>query len=366
MQSLLGQFFTRIKGSQEDIASEGLVYILQHSKTARVALNKIVKADINLDLGDLNFSTQNCGDKLERPDITGYDSDGNKVLIIEAKFWASLTDNQPLAYFNLLHENSVLIFICPTLRVRPLYDELLKRINLAQLKITQSHITNAITFEFNKHLVVKTWDEILGTIRHHLVQDNEQTMISDIDQIIGLCNTIDNNSFLPIQSDDLSPKYAKRINAYADLVDKVVHELIKRGVVNINGLKATGQKYSYIRYFKTDKLGISLSLKFDLWAEHADTPFWVSFKEVISAQSWSMTNEFGKNCKTVASELGYTIHETNSREIYFALFPPIDKMEDLVINDLTEQIIKLIVNLEETGYTSPAGVLIQNKSLDNN
>jgi hypothetical protein len=31
MASLLGQFYSRIKGSQEDIDSEGLAYILQRS-----------------------------------------------------------------------------------------------------------------------------------------------------------------------------------------------------------------------------------------------------------------------------------------------------------------------------------------------
>jgi hypothetical protein len=31
MQSLLGQFYNRIKGSQEDIASESLTYILKKS-----------------------------------------------------------------------------------------------------------------------------------------------------------------------------------------------------------------------------------------------------------------------------------------------------------------------------------------------
>ena len=39
MASLLGQFFSKIKGSQEDIASEGIVYILESSKSARDAIN---------------------------------------------------------------------------------------------------------------------------------------------------------------------------------------------------------------------------------------------------------------------------------------------------------------------------------------
>ena len=82
MQSLLGQFYSRIKGSQEDIASEGLTYVLQRSKSARLAINKIIKSDCDLDLEDLTFSTQKSGDNLERPDISGYDTKGKEVLIL--------------------------------------------------------------------------------------------------------------------------------------------------------------------------------------------------------------------------------------------------------------------------------------------
>jgi hypothetical protein len=39
MESLLGQFYTRIKGSQEDIASESLTYILQRSVKAKNTIN---------------------------------------------------------------------------------------------------------------------------------------------------------------------------------------------------------------------------------------------------------------------------------------------------------------------------------------
>ena len=35
MPSLLGQFFSKIKGSQEDIASNGIAYILNSSELAR-------------------------------------------------------------------------------------------------------------------------------------------------------------------------------------------------------------------------------------------------------------------------------------------------------------------------------------------
>ena len=77
-----------------------------------------------------------------------------------------------------------------------------------------------------------------------------KTEFSDIDQIIGLCSAIDNESFLPLQSEDLSPGIARRNNSYYDLTDKVVDELKKRGFANTRSLKATPQKYGYTRYFR--------------------------------------------------------------------------------------------------------------------
>ena len=108
MESLLGQFYTRIKGSQEDIASEGLTYSL----AARQALNRVIQTDSGLTFGDISYSSQSIGENLERPDISGIDKDGKEVVLLEAKFWAALTNNQPVGYLNRLGDNTVLLFIC--------------------------------------------------------------------------------------------------------------------------------------------------------------------------------------------------------------------------------------------------------------
>lgn len=345
MRSLLGQFYSRIKGSQEDIASEGLTYILQQSISARNAINKIVKSDFGLEFGNMSYSTQNAGDKLERPDISGYDNDGNEVLIMEAKFWAALTENQPVEYLNRLLPKGVLMFICPTLRVRPVFDELVKRINAVSLVHTIDYQSHAITIDETRHIIVKTWNEILGTIKNRLVQDNEQLLISDVDQIIGFCDTIDSNAFLPLQSDDLSPKHARRINSYNDIVDKVVNVLIGHKIVSTPNLKASSKKSGYIKYMKSNHLGMCFNISYEYWASYADTPFWISFKDPASVP-WTMPKELIKACKTVASQLSYTFYEVKNREVFFALFPLLDKTEDLVIKDLAEQIIKLIDSLE--------------------
>jgi hypothetical protein len=177
------------------------------------------------------------------------------------------------------------------------------------------------------------------------VQNNELLLISDVDQIIGFCDTIDSNAFLPLQSDDLSPKYAKRIKSYYDLIDKVVDELKKRGFADTIGLKMTAQRFGYTGYLHIKQFGVSLNLDFDSWAESADTPFWLGVQHITSDKKWAMTNELRKECKKTAPQLGYIIDETDNEEIFFALFPPFDKTEDTVISSLADQIIKLIKHL---------------------
>jgi hypothetical protein len=341
MASLLGQFYTRIKGSQEDIASEGLTYILQRSASARQALSKIIQLESGLTFEDINYITQNVGEKLERPDISGIDKKGKEVVILEAKFWASLTDNQPIEYLSRLSPNSILIFICPTLRVRPVFDELHMRLNKANVSFQINNSQHSFILENNKNLIVKTWQEILGTIRLHIAQDNEQLLLSDIDQIIGLCETIDNNSFLPYQSEDFAPGIAKKINSYYDIADKVIDELKKRKIANTSNLNATPQKYGYTRYFKIYNMGLALNVRFDIWERVADTPFWLNIKD----DKWVQNERIKVELKNIATKNDTIYYESNKREFYLPIFPLLDKTEDLVINDIAEKIIQITCEL---------------------
>jgi hypothetical protein len=210
MQSLLGQFYNRIKGSQEDIASEGLVYILKQSLESRKVINQIVKVNTDLTFSDLSFQTQNVGKDLERPDISGKDETGKEVLLIEAKFWASLTHNQPNGYLKRLKDNTVLFFLVPTLRTRTVFEEVKSRIleEYQDLEIDTENLKILIKSS-NKHIFIKSWNEVLNSIKSKIEQTNNITLLSDLNQIIGLCETIDQNSFQPITDEDLSPKIPK-------------------------------------------------------------------------------------------------------------------------------------------------------------
>ena len=338
MQSLLGQFYNRIKGSQEDVASESLTYILKKSVRTRQAINQIINQNTGLKFTDLHYQTQKTGVKLEKPDISGTDKNGKEVLLIEAKFWASLTDNQPNGYLDRLSENTLLMFLAPTLRVRAIYDEVLRRVkenNSIEIKTDIENFKIKIN-QSNKYIIIKSWNEILNLIKSELLQENNQNLVSDIDQIIGFCDTIDNNSFQPIIDTDLSPSIAKKINSYYDIVDKVVDEIKNRNKnASTKGLHKAKSKYAYRRYFSIGNNGFGLGFETQLWAEYADTPFWISIVE--NKANWENSDKFIRICEKIAFKLNFAFVEKN-KNISFSLPPILNKTEDLVINDLAHKI----------------------------
>ena len=339
MASLLGQFFSNIKGSQEDIASKGLVYILQLSNSAKNAMYKLIQNNINILYTDIQFIAQNIGENNERPDISGIDNSGNEVIIIEAKFWASLTGNQPVEYLKRLEKNSVLVFICPKQREISLQNEIESRMRSDSI-IYQS-FNNILKLDKNNFLVIFNWNIVLNTIKEALINNEEKLLVSDIDQIIGFCEVIDNNTFLPIQDNDLSPSFAKRINSYYDLLDKIVDKLKMLTDISTTGLKATPQRFGYTRYFTIDDNCASLELNTYLWAEYSDTPFWIAIKD----KAWQQPNEF-KN-KLMNASKKHKINIFNNNDIlYFSLIPKRNEIEENVINNIAEKIVRISKELK--------------------
>jgi hypothetical protein len=339
MASLLGQFFTYIKGSQEDIASMGIAYILQSSKPARDAINTYIYNKTNIELGNINYSTQNVGQKLERTDISGFDDDGKEVIIFEAKFWATLTKNQPVAYLNRLSDNSVLIFICPKLREISLFEQvdfILKNNN-----IEYETVGNVFHLERNNYIIIIDWNSLLGLTKYAMLQNNEN--ISDIEQIIGFCEIIDNTTFLPIQDIELSPSIAKRINSFTNLIDKIIDNLKIHITISFDNLRATPQKYGYTRYFIYDNFGIALDLNLKYWENSFDTPFWLTVQNRLE-NGWQQTEELKKDLIIIASRNRIKYFLIN-KVLVFPIIPKINQVEEDVIKHITDDIINILKEL---------------------
>lgn len=347
MESLLGQFYSRIRGSQEDIASEGLVYILNRSKYASDALVTLVNVECGFAFSDLIFRTQVTGENLERPDISGYDETNTERIILEAKFWAALTDNQPNEYLRRLAPlGGALLFVCPSLRVGLLWKELSRRMQIGDVIPVYDSDRQVANLGNGCYVVIKTWDQILGVLKTALSQEKDtetrEGLISDLNQIIGFCKQIDNESFLPIVDSDLSPSIGRRMYSYYSLVDKVLGKVISNGKVAVDttGLRATPQRSGYVRYFKSDWLALFLGLNFEYWFSQADTPFWIGL-HMNNSPKWEVTNVLRAACKEFDHIERKGLVEINGTP-YFPLYPELNVTEDIVIEHLAADIELLI------------------------
>ncbi len=127
-QSLFGHIVARFSNQQENLATESLHYILQQRSAREAFLSFVDQLAPGLN-PITRFETQSGTDKSARPDMVGKDADGKPVLVVEAKFWASLTDQQPVAYINALPEDrgAILLFVAPEKRFATLWPELVRR-----------------------------------------------------------------------------------------------------------------------------------------------------------------------------------------------------------------------------------------------
>ena len=118
-ETLLSSLAFRFTTPKENLAVEALAHVLRASVTARRALiGAVVAAGLELP-SDLTFRTQVPSDNLGRPDLVGFDDQRLEALIVEAKFWAGLTEHQPVSYLRQLPAGrpSALLFVAPETRI---------------------------------------------------------------------------------------------------------------------------------------------------------------------------------------------------------------------------------------------------------
>ena len=116
-------------GQTEVAATAALRHILVQSESARDALERMLLA-AGVEVDSLTrFQTEAIGEEGERVDLVCYDEHGTERVLIEAKFWAGLTDNQPNTYLARLPEegHSVLLFVVPAQRMETLWPVLCAR-----------------------------------------------------------------------------------------------------------------------------------------------------------------------------------------------------------------------------------------------
>jgi hypothetical protein len=351
MKSLLGFLGKNFSTQTENLATEALTYILENSTAARSALtklNSIIQPDIN---PQLIYHSQVYGEDAAIPDVVGFDYNQESVQIIEAKFWAGLTDNQPVTYLNRLSDNqpSLLLFLVPHLRMESIWGELLFRIgengfDYQNIKIQDNIFLAEISP--TKMLAIISWDSLLNLMLIEMELQRDEAFKGDLLQLKGLCNELDNDAFFPIQSEEISPMIARRNNNFSDLVDEIIYKGIAENYFsNENGkLRTTYGPYHYGRFFKCNDFYASLVFNNIAWGDLYNTPIWLE----IYGKEWRSPIHLNK-VKLALSSLQietprrlYIVDDTP----YIPIFLKTGTEKSVLLNDIMKQIQEVFTMLQ--------------------
>jgi hypothetical protein len=275
----------RFSRSMEDIATDVLAYILDSSEDARSGFMKLLRS-IEADLPALRFKTQQSEDN-SRPDMWGLDGSTARVLV-ENKFWAGLTENQPVSYLKLLakvSEPTVLLLVVPAAREQTIWRELCARMSAADIALTPraepAGVVFSATTELGPVLALTSWLRLLAAMELESAQDQNAT--ADLSQLRALCEAADRDAFVPVAPEELTDQ---RLPAFVLQMNTVVQEsvdvAVTRCVLDIAGLRpqASWDRVGrYIKFASGGDCGAWIGIHFDLWKQHGHTPLWLIFTQ---------------------------------------------------------------------------------------
>ena len=282
-KTLLAHLVPMLGSSTENIAVEALGHILSTSQVALRAIEDVLKTG-GAEVGKMSpdVRTQASDEEGARPDLAGRDQHGVERVLIEAKFWAGLTERQPVTYLERLATDkpSVLLFVAPRARFEPLWAELRRRVVEARMNFGRiGKNANLWTAEVGgkRHLMLISWKSLLDGMASRASVAGDSSAEADIRQLLGLTQRMDVDAFLPLRPEELGPEFPRRLNNLRRLVDDATTRAREAGWVSTRGLLVTSKRKGYGRYLRLARSTVWFGINSYHWARSRDTPLWLTF-----------------------------------------------------------------------------------------
>ena len=344
----------------EPAATQALAFILNQEPAMILAICRML--DIEFDPGRVTAEEVDDG---SRVDLTIYDSEGEARILIENKFWAGLTDSQPISYIDKLPEKqSALVFIVPDKRMPTIWSEIKHRCNDRQRNflinkeegvIFQAQVTNENLL--SKNLFLTSWKHTLSQLSDQADHAGNEQRKRDILQLRGLTNKIDGEAFLPLNQNEVSDQQtARRIMNYVDLIDAIINKLKDERIAEVKNMRSSsGFKDPYFgRYFILHRrFLVWLGLSFKHWKVWGITPLWLTFDEANVKKSDK--NKFywndGKPAyKRIERILKDPMIEKEGDYLYKPILLKIGSERENVVRDAASSIVEMAEKLNQYYY----------------
>jgi hypothetical protein len=282
----------KFPGQTETVATEALGYILSGSGSSRAALIETLRAG-GAGVPPLELvATEVTGEQGDRLDLVAFDESNTERLLIEVKFWAGLTDNQPNTYLSRLPNDgtpAVLLFVAPEQRLETLWVEILRRagtcFNLGSDTAGEG-LRSAPVDGGPRRLMLTSWRILLGAMASRAGIDGDVSAERDILQLDALCEREDSEAFLPLRAEEFAPAVPRRMLGLRRLIDDATDRARTLEVANSTGhrvvstkrLRVTLRPYGYGRYITIGGMYVAwFGVNQERWARHKETPIWLRF-----------------------------------------------------------------------------------------
>ncbi len=274
--TLLAHLASKLSHQPETVATEALGHILHGSEAARDALQEFLQS-AGVNVGRINtIGTEVTGDGGERPDLACTDGNGRERVLIEVKFWAGLTANQPATYLDRLPDDrpSALLVVAPSIRLETLWPELKARAGEFPMG-NEGSATEVrwVTAGDNRHLILTSWTGLLRRLEG--AADDEQAR-SDIRQLQGLADQQDSEEFLPLRAEQLSPEIPRLILNLSRLVDEVSSRIFATDWARRDRMQKRWDEGPF-QYMTVSDLSVWFGVNYYFWRNYETTPLWFGF-----------------------------------------------------------------------------------------
>ena len=262
----------------EPVATQALAQILNGSTClAKEFLSVFRPVGVEIVLGKI--VPEKPLDEIGIPDLTIFDGARNRRFLVENKFWAGLSDTQPVSYLKALpdEEGFALLFIVPSERVSVVWQELRARCDEANLPIGDDSRENGTTWARvgARTLLITSWDHVLKQLRLKAEADERlEELKQDIIQLHDLASQEDSSALLPLRAEEVTDQaIPKRLENFVDLALAIAKTVAQHDVATqlIHGT-SDHEIGRYIRYGREFDLWVGISIT--VWQTRGISPLW--------------------------------------------------------------------------------------------
>ncbi|MFW6031300.1 MAG: hypothetical protein ACOC9T_01800 [Myxococcota bacterium] len=275
--TVLAHLTMKLTPQRENAATEALAFVLNRSATARKAVHETLRS-MGMASEVMRVTTQHIAGEESRPDLALLASDGSIVGFIEVKFWAGLTDAQPVDYLRRLgDQGGCLLFLAPERRLPSLRAEIVERCRGTSWTLDIAEGSGLMVCGPNRVLAT-SWSALLSAIENAVARDNDASTLADVRQLRGLCEALESTGFIPLsrqELDDLGTPH--RMTQLIDLAHDISSAAVHAKLFDPKGYKTTHYTYASGRYVGVERAGCWIGFDMQRWSKYGRSPIWMRF-----------------------------------------------------------------------------------------